>query len=408
MNISDILNKINETQGTNAKLDILRLHSKNETLKNVLKFAFDSFINFNIVKVPKVQNRMPLDDSEQWKLFFDNSMKCSRREVTGNAAIALMVKTFQQCSQETEVWMRAILEKHLNFGISTKSINKIFPKLIKVFDVQLAEKLTDDVYEKLPNELVIEPKLDGIRCLAVVKNGIVDLYARSGKPISNFHETIENDLVTLQNGVYDGEIMDKDFTALMRQIHRKTSADVKDSYFSIFDFIELEEWENTKGTRKYTERRRSLEKIMIDKKFKYLRLVEQMKIPKNLGIIDSVHKEFVVQGYEGAMIKNPNATYNFGRSDAVIKVKSFFDEDLVVIGFKEGTGRHAGSLGSILVDFNGVNVNVGSGFDDEQRKEIFNNRSKYLGMIACVKYQEITADGSLRFPTFEHWRLDKA
>ena len=91
----------------------------------------------------------------------------------------------------------------------------------------------------------------------------------------------------------------------------------------------------------------------------------------------------------------------------MIKVKSFFDVDLMVIDFKEGTGRHSGKLGSILVDFNGVEVNVGSGFDDDMRAQVWDNRHEYLGMTAEVRYQEITPDGSLRFPTFVCWRTDK-
>ena len=64
-------------------------------------------------------------------------------------------------------------------------------------------------------------------------------------------------------------------------------------------------------------------------------------------------------------------------------------------------------LGSILVDCNGVEVNVGSGFKDDQRTEIWANRDSYLGMTAECRYQEMTEDGSLRFPTFVYWRLDK-
>ena len=59
------------------------------------------------------------------------------------------------------------------------------------------------------------------------------------------------------------------------------------------------------------------------------------------------------------------------------------------------------------MEFEGVEVYVGSGFDDEMRDEVWKNQSGYLGMTAEVRYQEVTPDGSLRFPTFVCWRTDK-
>jgi DNA ligase-1 len=86
--------------------------------------------------------------------------------------------------------------------------------------------------------------------------------------------------------------------------------------------------------------------------------------------------------------------------------------DLQIIGFEEGTGRLAGTLGAILVRYkNGNTVKVGSGFTDWLRTEIWNNRSKYLDVICEIQYFEETTnqDGgeSLRFPIFKDFRYDK-
>ena len=286
-------------------------------------------------------------------------------------------------------------------------MNKVFPALIETFEVQLAEKMTERVMKKLPNIICIEPKLDGIRCLAVVRESSCEIFARSGKQISNFNNTIGSELSSLPDGVYDGEIMDEDFVALMRQVHRKEGADVSNSYLVLFDCVSLEEWNSRSGIHPLRDRRKNLERCFLQKEFTYLRLVEQESIEKSADAIDQYHHDYVEKGYEGAMVKNPDRPYSFGRSDAVIKVKSFFDVDLMVIDFKEGTGRHTGKLGSILVDFAGVDVNVGSGFDDDMRVQVWDNRAEYVGMTAEVRYQEITPDGSLRFPTFVCWRTDK-
>lgn len=75
--------------------------------------------------------------------------------------------------------------------------------------------------------------------------------------------------------------------------------------------------------------------------------------------------------------------------------------DVRVIGYKEGKGRHAGTLGSLLTNHG----NIGTGFSDEQRAELWKRRE--LGIIVQASYRELTKDNIMRFPAFERVRPDK-
>jgi len=410
MRVSEILTRVNETKGTNAKLDILRANSDNELLQKVLKYSLDTFIKFNIKKIPKLALKYgPIGtDQECWDRFFKVADACERRELSGNAAIAAFQDVFCNTPEEDEHWMRRVLLKKSATGLARTTTNKVWPGLITVFKVQLADKWTEKTAKKMPDRVYVEPKLDGIRLLAVVEDGVCEMYARSGKAITNFDNTIGLELAKLPNGVYDGEIMDDDFTALMRQVRRKTDADVSSSYLSVFDYVTLDEWSNRVGVHSMKDRRKFLEGVFSTHELKGVHLIEQLEVPRTMEAIFTEQIRWEGLGYEGAMVKSPDAVYKFGRSKYMLKVKSFHDIDLEVIGFKGGTGKHKGKLGSILVDCNGVEVNVGSGFNDEQREEIWENKDKYLGMTAECRYQEMTEDGSLRFPTFVYWRLDKS
>jgi DNA ligase-1 len=412
MKVAEILNQIEQAQGTNAKLAILQTHKNNDTLKRVLEYGLDSFKQFNVVKVPKVERKLwdvlgAKTDDEQWHKFFVIADQCASREITGNKAIYAMHSIFSLSEDGAEKWMRKILQKNFKIGANLKTIGKVFPGIVKTFEVQLAEKWNEKSFESLPLKIRIEPKLDGIRLVSIVKEGACEMFSRGGKVITNFDSTIGNELRSLPDGVYDGEVMDDDFTSLMRQVHRKEDANVSKSYLALFDFIPLEEWSSRDSKISLSERRMRLEAHVQGKSFQYIRLVEHLEIDRGREVLDLYHKKYVDLGFEGAMVKNPKLPYCFGRSDAVIKVKSFDEADLKVTGFKEGTGKHEGILGAILVDHNGIEVKVGSGFDEETRAEVWANKDKYLGMIAEVRYQEITPDGSLRFPTFVCWRLDK-
>ena len=299
-----------------------------------------------------------------------------------------------------------------------KTINKVFHNLVPTFDVALAQKFEEK--RILGKRICVEPKLDGIRCFAIVKNQEAHLYARSGKLITNFDDTIGAELASMPDGCYDGEIMGKDFTALMRQAYRKENVDTDDTYLALFDYLSLEEWETRDAVTSCEIRYVALmhavvplstseknSELVCPTRYKYLRVVNRKYEQSNYDKIKAHHDLFVQEGYEGAMVKDLDAPYKFGRGPEVMKLKAFHDVDLGVIAFKEGTGRHSEKLGSILVNYKGVEVNVGSGFSDEMRDEVWENQEKYLGVIAEVRYQEVTPDGSLRFPTFVCWRFDR-
>lgn len=408
MTVSEVLNQVELAQGTNAKISILRQNKDLPHLKKALEYGLDSFKKFGVIKIPEVTDRSSDAGSEDvWSDFFRVLDLCASRDLTGNAAIFSVHNVLKKADLETEKWMRKILLKHFNVGASRKSVEKVYGEIVKTFEVQLAAKWHDRTLEDLPAKVRVEPKLDGIRMISVVKSGQVEMFSRAGKVITNFQDTVGKELSSLPDGVYDGEVMDEDFTALMRQVHRKFGTNVSKSYYMVFDALALDEWENRSGLFSLDNRRKKLESIFEDKKFDFLRIIDHKEVDADVNSIMSYHKECVDRGFEGAMLKNPGMVYNFGRSDAVVKVKAFNDVDLKVTGFLEGRGRHEGTLGAILVDFNGVQVRVGSGFSDDQRSEVWSDKDRFLGLTAEVRYQEVTPDGSLRFPTFVCWRLDK-
>ena len=407
MRVNDIFTNLKEARGSNLKKSILEQNKDNENLKKALRYGLDPFTPFNIVKVPKVTSRLNalLNESDAWKEFFRVADRCSQRKVTGNAAINEVHQCFSSVNEEDEKWMRKILKKHLSIGVSTKTANKVFPGLEPTFEVSLAQKFEEKRIQG--RRICVEPKLDGIRCVSIVRNGKVSLYARSGKQIINFDNTIGKELETLPDGVYDGEIMGKDFTALMRQAYRKEQVDVSDTYMGIFDFLSLEEWDSKDSTMTCEERYVNLMHYVMPERYKFLKVVERIYCMSNYEFIKHHHDNFVDLGFEGVMIKDLDAPYKFGRGHEVMKFKSFHDVDLEIKKLLEGTGRHAGKLGSVIVNFEGVDVQVGSGFSDELRELVWQNPDDFIGRVIEVRYQEVTPDGSLRFPTFVCFRNDK-
>src|SRR5690606_32411934 len=108
------------------------------------------------------------------------------------------------------------------------------------------------------------------------------------------------------------------------------------------------------------------------------------------------------RGGEGLMLRKPNSRYIAGRSDTLLKVKSFLDSEARVIGHQAGTGKHKGRLGALLVELpNGTRFKVGTGLSDAER-----NDPPAVGEIVTVRYQELTDGGVPRFPSYIGVRAD--
>ena len=411
MRVSEILDEVKGLAGSNAKKALLEKHKDNQTLKTALFYGLDQFTPFNVVKVPKTKIRnvdVSLSDDKIWQMFFNSAKMCADRSVTGNAAIAMLEITFSSCPADDEKWMRKILKKHLAIGASTKTINKVFPGLVPTFNVSLAHKF--DMKRLGPHDYVgVEPKLDGIRCFAIVRGGVAQLFARSGKLITNFDSTIGKQLLLLGDGCYDGELMGEDFTALMRQAYRKENVDVTSARLEVFDYLPLGEWTSGKTEMSCHDRREALLDKMtpVDIDFKIVAPVERDHVEPKYENIKNLHDQYVARGFEGAMVKDLNAPYRFGRGYEVMKLKVFHDVDIKIKSLEEGTGKHLGKLGSVTVEFNGVDVRVGSGFSDVERDEVWLDPDSFIGRTIEVRYQEVTPDGSLRFPVFVCFRNDK-
>jgi len=125
-----------------------------------------------------------------------------------------------------------------------------------------------------------------------------------------------------------------------------------------------------------------------------------------------INQKAVAGGYEGIMIKDPEAQYECKRSVAWLKLKPFIEVSLEVKSLEEGTGRNVGRLGALVCkgvdDGKSIMVNVGSGFSDNDRDTFWSAGSEVVGQIVEVRADAVTQnqDGSfsLRFPRFLRFR----
>lgn len=288
------------------------------------------------------------------------------------------------------------------------------------FPAMLSQKFAVKRVKEWP--VAVEPKLDGIRCLIILKH-IDDeyeivTYSRAGN-VFNSVEAIEDAIMDTfaetswtEDMVFDGEVFCGDFSSTVSQIKRK-SEQAKDAVLTIFDIIPLKEWADGKSELDFTDRRVMLAQFF-DGKAKVENKIQMSKavLADCIDEINSLHETAVDLGHEGVMVKPCHGEISHWvakRSYGWMKLKTRHDIDLPILRGEEGEGRLEKTLGAIIVDFNGVEVNVGSGFSDEERTKLWrlHKSDKLKGLTAEVNYLAVTADKSLREPTFSCIRIDK-
>jgi DNA ligase-1 len=124
--------------------------------------------------------------------------------------------------------------------------------------------------------------------------------------------------------------------------------------------------------------------------------IVEHEICKNEAHLQQKLAQVEALGGEGLMLRKPQSPYTVGRSDDLLKVKTFADAEAVVVQHLPGTGRHAGRLGAVLVELpNGVRFAIGTGFSDAER-----DHPPPIGSTITFRYQGYTEAGVPRFAAF--------
>lgn len=387
--------------------------------------ALSPYITFGVKKVPTFTG--PDGQGLPWDAFKELARMLAQRELTGHDArdaieLALSASTEQQWNG----WYRRILIKDLRCGTSETTINKMVEgtsiPAIPVFECMLAHDGAKHE-KKIKGVKLIEPKLDGVRCLTVVdyEAKTVVQYTRNGKVLENFSHITDGILNNIdllgRSYVIDGEVVSSSFQTLMKQVHRKDDVKATDARLMAFDIIPLKEFqagESILGQRRRSNLLRGL-KPMLDK-CGSIDIIEQTEVDLDSYVgelqFKQINKDAISAGYEGIMIKDPDAVYECKRSTSWLKQKPFIEVSLEIKDVEEGTGKNAGRLGAIVCegtdDGKDILVNVGSGFTDSDRDSYWDSRDTLPGQVVEVRADAITQnqDGtySLRFPRFLRFR----
>lgn len=419
----EVIKKLQETKGTNAKLDVLSENVDNTILTGFLKAVYEPTYSYYITKLPPEAvygdyNDGPVDLS----LIVDTLSKLQRREVTGFAAKQFITSQVRLMNEKTFELFKMAINRDIKAGIATTAINKTWPGLVTVIPYQRCTLPKDSNIKKwlwaTPGFFAYSQiKADGMYAnVNVSSTGNKDGF---GAPFNTVVVTSRNGSVFPMGSYFDGLVQDAVMLAsklhpsntqlqgeLLVTLHgqvlpREKGNGILNSILQsgedpgagykvimvVWDAIPLTE-ATSKNVYKvrYDTRYTSLKQCIENSTLSTIRLVETQIVTTYVQATAHLLEAWK-RGEEGTILKHPDSYWIDGDNKDQVKGKLEFVVDLVIVGYKDPdpNGKYAHLFGSLLCQTSDGQLEVGvSGMPDATRLEIHNNRDYYLGKIVSV------------------------
>lgn len=282
-----------------------------------------------------------------------------------------------------------------------------------------------------------ELKMDGIRLLAYVERGAVNLVTRNGNDVTYKFPRLVSELGQLPDCILDGEVVHftsdglATFGGLLERFQLQDEREIRridnqiKADFCVFDLLFYDQWDLRKCT--LADRRRLL--MAFGPQKSTIRVLDSFETEGEL-----LYEHATSLGFEGIVGKKLRSTYQDGkRTGDWVKVKASHSDEFLIGGYVPGEGARASTFGALIVgkptdqglEFMGM---VGSGYKDAELESIwrqleplkidkkpFSNdvvlktgKPKWLEPKHWLeaKYAQITRDNRLRFPVFLRMRPD--
>lgn len=290
--------------------------------------------------------------------------------------------------------------------------------MAKQFRPMRAEAVEVHYLPQLTFPLYASYKIDGIRC--VVKDG---LKTNTLKGIPNNHT--RSFITPHTSDGMDGElVVGKPYSDTVFNDTQSGVMSVDgrpDVSYYVFDLHDM-------GEAPYSERLVELQRRFEGNTSANVILLEQVLV-HSVAELEAFEKEALELGYEGVILRKTTGQYKYGRStlnqEWLLKLKRFEDSEAIILGYVEGLTNNnvatidargftkrsshkanltpSGTLGALRVrDIHfGWEFDIGTGLDEEEAQEIWDNQEDRLGTIVKYQFFRPGMKDKPRFPSYK-------
>lgn len=418
---------ITECRNTNKRLikqELIKLYTtKYPALKDMFVCCYEPFKMYHVKTKSMITPLPGKEGAEDVWPDFQIVLGEMEKRPTPTKNKDLLYSLLSRCNAETQELFLGIAGKNLKAGFSIKSVNSVCPGLVNIFDVALAQ-----LYE-LNRSYGVETwkgskKLNGMRLIAMFIGEEWVVRTRNGKDVTkrvpHLFPSFERVRQKWGYTFLDGE----------GYAHRVDPSRIAGDILGgkrDCSYINLQVFAMGRDTAKFlagdpadiTYPEQEVQCGLIT-------FVRHADVPNDSKRILAFAKRMEDAGYEGGMLRNPEVPYALGRSNKMLKVKTWLldsekrKQDALTVmctGINVSEQWRASKKDDKMVkvltmesiEFEAPDTavgRVGSGFTHAQRDEIYRNRSTCIGQKLDIDFQQSGSRGGKIFPIFAGWRGD--
>jgi len=258
-------------------------------------------------------------------------------------------------------------------------------------DPMLAHKWSEQSH-KIVYPAFMQPKLDGIRCIATVQRGKCTLWTRTRKQIKSVPHIAAalEQAFAAESVVLDGELYNHKYRDQFEHIVSLVRKDKPDARC---DMVQYHVYDTIRSGS-FSSRLEWLQQAA-DRFSNTVVLVPTVPVTAPEEVIQ-YFTDWRTAGYEGAMIRN-DAPYEHKRSYNIQKIKEFDDAEFKIIGVEPGRGRMA-ECAIFVCQGQGGEFRCKMEGALDTLKPYLDKPKTVIGKLLTVRYQGLTNGKLPRFP----------
>ena len=297
-------------------------------------------------------------------------------------------------------------------GKSPDPLPQLMPLIVPLTTVKpmLAQQLQPKKCQPDKELWFMQPKLDGVRCVAQTRDSEVILMSRTGKQFSHLQH-VRQDILDLnqklgRSVILDGELFARSLIvnndaadpsqmfSLITGACRATRTEPADYEqqieYHIYDIVDL--------AAKQTDRLQQLEQLKQLLPTNTSVKIVETTVASSMSAVKDYLAEVLARDYEGVILRRGDALYQQKRTTSLLKYKLFQDSEFMIVGAKEGQGTEQGCVVWRCQTQDGQEFDVRPRGSFDSRKQLWQQHRQYIGQLLTVRYQEMSTDGIPRFP----------
>jgi DNA ligase-1 len=309
----------------------------------------------------------------------DARFKCEPKNVgRANATTAEQ----QAVEEARSKWKKQVKKKYHWDPSHWETNTNLKPMLAKVWA---------DEKHKIVYPATVQPKLDGLRCFAYLKDGEVFLQSRGGDPYVVHHIQQQLKLLLPEGVIFDGELYSHG-TSLqtINSWVRRPQEDSTNITYVVYDYVQRSDMDLFWPSRLAALSLKFWEKNV---NATHIYQCPHMTVDREEEI-KPLHDAYVQHGYEGAIVRSYDMPYRFGyRSSGLLKMKEFQDDEFRIVGYERGKGKFENVPIFHCKTKTGQVFGVTPRGTDQERLRMLNEADTYLNKDLTVRFFNYTPDG---------------